>query len=265
MKRNRSALSARTQRAALAWLLTAPLAALAQSVLPDYAWIGAGVRTRPAYDGSAAQRADLIPTVRYYGGPWFARTTQGMLEGGARTELFRGLNLGAQLAYEGGRIASESDFLASRNVPDINPSASVGLHVEWDQNLGPMPVTLLARGRHFVDSDRGAQADLRFTAIVFGGGAVTAAVFVQGTWADSKSNQSFYGITPAQSTNLSAYTAGSGPLYTSGGLLWGVDLSRQWIVVGNLEARRLHGDAARSPLAERTLNHYASASLAYRF
>jgi len=48
-------------------------------------------------------------------------------------------------------------------------------------------------------------------------------------------------------------------------LLWGVDLSREWIVVGNLEARRLHGDAARSPLAERASNHYASASVAYRF
>src|SRR2546428_813931 len=143
---------------ALALLLIVPLAALAQSVLPDYAWIGAGVRTRPAYDGSAAQRTDLIPTVRYYGKPWFARTTQGILEGGARTELARGLNVGAQLAYEGGRLASESDFLRTNNVPNINPSASVGLHVEWDQKLGPMPVTLLARGRHFVDSGRGAQA-----------------------------------------------------------------------------------------------------------
>src|SRR6266436_5952223 len=238
---------------ALALLPIVPLAALAQNVLPDYAWIGAGVRTRPAYDGSAAQRTDLIPTVRYYGGPWFVRTTQGILEDGARTQLARGLNVGAQLAYEGGRLARESDFLRSNNVPDINPGASVGLHVEWDQKLGPVPVTLLARGRHFVDRDRGAQADLRFTAIVFGGGAITAAVFVQGTWADSKSNQSFYGV------------AGSGPLYTSGGLLWGVDLSREWIVVGNLEARRLHGDAARSPLAERRSNHYASASLAYRF
>src|SRR6266850_2309578 len=249
----------------LALPLIVPLAAFAQTALPDYAWIGAGVRTRPAYDGSGAQRTDLIPTVRYYGKPWFARTTQGMLEGGARTELFRGLHLGAQLAYEGGRIASESDFLASRNVPDINPSASVGLHVEWDQKLGPMPVTLLARGRHFVDSDRGAQADLRFTAIVFGSGAITAALFVQGTWADSKSYQSFYGITPTQSTNLSPYTARSGPLYTSAGLLWGADLSREWIVVGNLEARWLHGAAARSPLAERTSNYYASASLAYQF
>jgi len=227
--------------------------------------IGAGVRTRPAYDGSSAQRTDLIPTVRYYGQPWFARTTQGMLEGGARVELSRGLNLGAQLAYEGGRLASESDFLRSNSVPDIKPGASVGLHIEWDQNLGPAPVTLLARGRHFIDSDRGAQADLRFTAGVFSRGAVTAAVFVQGTWASSKSNQSFYGITPGQSASLPLYSAGSGPLFATGGLLWGVDLSREWMVVGNLEARRLRGDAARSPLAERTSNHYASASVAYRF
>src|SRR5258706_9351979 len=199
----------------LALLPVVPLAVPAQGPDPDPTLIGAGARTRPAYDGSGAQRTDLIPTVRYYGKPWFARTTQGILEGGARTELARGLNIGAQLAYEGGRLASESDFLRSRNVPDINPGVSVGLHVEWDQKLGPMPVTLLARGRHFVDRDRGAQADLRFTAIVFGGGAITAAVFVQGTWADSKSNQSFYGVTPGQSasTGLPVYSAGSGPLF----------------------------------------------------
>jgi len=250
---------------AVALLLLAPLSALAQTALPQ--WIGAGVRTRPAYDGSASQRAELIPSVRYFGAPWFARTTQGILEGGARMELARGLDVGAQLAYEGGRIASESDFLSRNNVPDIKAGASVGLHIEWDQKLGPMPVTLLARGRQFVDRDRGAQADLRFTAIVFGGGAVTAAVFVQETWANSKSSQSFYGITPEQSTatGLPVYSAGSGPLYTSGGLLWGVDLSREWIVVGNLEGRWLHGAAARGPLAERTSNHYAGASLAYRF
>src|SRR6266849_10382368 len=206
---------------ALALLPIVPLAALAQNVLPDYAWIGAGVRTRPAYDGSAAQRTDLIPTVRYYGHPWFVRTTQGILEGGARMEVSRGLNVGAQLAYEGGRLASESDFLRTNNVPDIDPSASVGLHVEWDQNLGPAPVTLLARGRHFVDSDRGAQADLRLTVGVYGGSAFTAGVFIQGTWASSKSSQSLYGITPAQSTNLSPYAAGSGPWFATGGLLWG--------------------------------------------
>src|SRR6266853_2084833 len=144
------------RRMVLALLLIVPFAALGQSTLPEYAWIGAGVRTRPAYDGSAAQRTDPIPTVRYYGQPWFVRTTQGILEGGARMELARGLNVGAQLAYEGGRLASESDFLRSNNVPDINPGASFGLHIEWDQKLGAIPVTLLARGRHLVDRDRGA-------------------------------------------------------------------------------------------------------------
>src|SRR5258705_9065476 len=166
--------------------LLAPLSALAQSPLPE--WIGAGVRTRPAYDGSAAQRTELIPTVRYYGTPWFARTTQGILEGGARMELARDFNVGAQLAYEGGRIASESDFLGRNNVPDINPSASIGLHLEWDRNIGPMPVTLLARGRRFIDGDRGAQADVRFTTIVFGGGPGAAAPFLPAASAQSKSH-----------------------------------------------------------------------------
>src|SRR5207247_6072037 len=39
----------------LALLPIVPLAARAQSAPPDYAYVGAGVRTRPAYDGSAAQ------------------------------------------------------------------------------------------------------------------------------------------------------------------------------------------------------------------
>src|SRR5260221_14208832 len=90
---------------ALALPLIVPLAAFAQTALPDYAWIGARVRTRPAYDGSGAQRTDLIPTVRYYGKPWFARTTQGLLEGGPTLERAQGLKPAAQLAYQGGRLA----------------------------------------------------------------------------------------------------------------------------------------------------------------
>ncbi len=235
---------------ALFFALT-PLAALAQTPLPDYRWLGAGARTRPAYDGSASQVTDLIPSVRYYGKPWFARTTQGILEGGARIEVTPGLHLGAQLAYE----------------PDIKAGASAGVHAEWDQRIGPMPVSLLARARQFVDTDRGAQADLRLAAVVYGGGALTVSLFFQGTWASAKSNQSFYGVTPevSASTGLPVYAPGSGLLFTTGGVLWGVDLSRSWIVVGNLEARRLQGDAAGSPLVERPTSRYASASLAYRF
>jgi len=53
--------------------------------------------------------------------------------------------------------------------------------------------------------------------------------------------------------------------WMAGCQLWSVDLSREWVIVGNLEARRLQGDARLSPIVERATNYYASAGLAYRF
>ena len=126
---------------------------------------------------------------------------------------------------------------------------------------------LLARARQHTDSDLGAQADLRLSAGLFQSGRVAAGVFSQATWANAKSTGAFYAITPQQSVTarLPAFGAGSGWLFASLGLLWSVDLTRDWIVVGSMEARRPQGDAARSPLAERSTNHYLSAGVAYRF
>ena len=92
-------------------------------------------------------------------------------------------------------------------------------------------------------------------------------VFTQATWANAKSTSSFYAVTPSQSavTGLPTFGAGSGWLFSSFGLLWSVDLSRNWVVVGSIEARHLQGDDAHSPLTERSTNSYVSADLAYRF
>jgi outer membrane scaffolding protein for murein synthesis (MipA/OmpV family) len=241
--------------------LIAPVAAFAE--LSDEPMLGPGLRSRPAYDGSASQHTELVPVVRYFGQHWFARSTQGVLEGGARMEIAPGLHAGAQLAYEPGRKASESDFLKSHDVPDVKIGASVGVHLEWDHKFGPMPITFLARARQRTDSDRGAQVDLRLSAGIFQSGRVAAGVFTQATWANAKSAGSFYS-TAQPPTDLPEFSAGSGWLFASFGLLWSVDLSRNWIAVGSMESRRLQGDAARSPLAERTSNYYASAGIAYR-
>ena len=76
-----------------------------------------------------------------------------------------------------------------------------------------------------------------------------------------------YGISQQQSaaTGLPTFQAGSGWLFASLGMLWSVDLSSDWIVVGSMESRHLRGDAARSPIVERSANYYASAGLAHRF
>ncbi len=239
----------------LAALLLFPFAAAAQIILPEEeVLLGAAVRTRPAYDGSGEQRADLIPLIRYYGKPLFARTTQGVLEGGARWPLTPGLHLGVQLAYEEGRETSESDLLQRLGVEDLDPGASFGAHVEWDFHLGPAPASLLGRWRQHADGDRGAQGDLRFNIGAYGSRGIILALYAQATWANAESIRSFYLV-----------DAGSGLLHTSVGALGSYDLSRHWLLVGGLQFRRLHGDAARSAIVEEKNSVYANAGLAYRF
>lgn len=239
----------------------------ASAELSNEGLIGPGVRVRPAYDGADSYRGEVVPVIRYFGHPWFVRSTQGVLEGGARAELAPGLHLGAQLAYEPGRKTRESAFLESRNLPDVDPGASVGAQLEWDHKFGRVPVTVLARARRHTESDQGAQADLRLSVGVFESGRVSAGLFTQATWANAKSTRSVYGVSPQQSatSGLPAFDAGSGLLFASLGLLWQVELTNTWAVVGSVETRRLQGDAERSPLAERRTNHYVSAGVAYRF
>ena len=251
----------------LALALSMTIAATAHAELTNDTLVGAGVRSRPAYDGSDSQKLEAVPVLRYFGEPWFVRSTQGPLEGGVRFELGPGLHAGAQVAYEPGRSPSESDFLASHGVSAIRRGASVGLQFEWDQKFGPMPVTLLTRVRRHTDADLGTQADVRLSAGVFHGGPVSAGVFTQAIWADAHATRARYAITPQQSadTGLATFDAGSGWMSASAGLIGSIDLSHDWIVVGSFEGRRLLGDAARSPLAERRTNHYLSVGLARRF
>jgi outer membrane scaffolding protein for murein synthesis (MipA/OmpV family) len=239
----------------IAALLVFPAVASAQIILPeDEVLLGAALRTRPAYDGSGDQRADLIPLVRYYGKPWFARTTQGVLEGGARWPLTPDLHLGVQLAYEEGRKQSESDLLKMLNTPDLDPGASFGAHLEWDAKLGPAPISLLGRWRQHADGERGAQADLRFNVGVYGSRGIILALYAQATWANAESMRSLYLV-----------DADSGLLHSSLGALGSYDLSRHWLLFGGLQFRRLHGDATRSPIVEEKNAVYANAGVAYRF
>jgi len=252
-------------KVALALMMS--IAATAHAELTNGTLVGAGLRSRPAYDGSDSQKLEPVPVLRYLGEPWFVRSTQGPLEGGVRFELAPGLHAGAQLAYEPGRSASESDFLVRHNVASIGRGASVGLQFEWDRVFGPMPVTLLMRVRRHTDADLGTQADLRLSAGVFHSGALSAGVFTQAIWANATATRARYAVTPQQSagTGLATFDAGSGWLSASAGLIGSIDMGSDWTVVGSFEGRRLLGDAVHSPLVERRTNRYLSLGIARRF
>lgn len=206
----------------------------------DDVLIGAGVRSRPEFDGFSERKVDLVPVLRYYGQPWFARTTQGILEGGARWSVGEGTVLGAQLAYEQGPR-------------DKDPGASLGAHAEWDGRLGRMPLDALLRVRQHLDTERGLQADLRLTAGVYEGHGALAGVFAQVTYANEDYYRSYYDVDE------------SGVVYGAIGALASYDLSRRWLLVGSVERRRLTDHAMRSPLVEQRSASYATLGLAYRF
>ena len=220
-------------------LLLLLVLALSQNAFSQETYLGAGVRNRPVYDGSGDQTSDLIPVIRYYGKPWFARTTQGMLEGGVRFGQ-PGFEGGAQLAYEQGPR-------------DEDPGASVGVHLELDRLIGPVPLNALTRVRWHTDRDRGAQVDIRGTLGVYEGGGLRAGVFAQATWSDEKHMRTYYGVREA------------GLLYTSLGVLGSYDISPRWLAVASAEWRRLGSEPARSAFVQDRTNAYLSAGIAYRF
>lgn len=234
---------------------------------PVTTFIGAGVWSRPAYNGDDTNRISPIPALRYYGQPWFARTTFGMLEGGVRYEALGGLTLGLQLAYEGGRDSAESAFLTAHQLPSLNPGLSWGGHIELEKNIGPMPIIALLRYRQDIEISRGAQADLRLIAGIYGKHGLNVGLFTQTTWSDRNSANYYYGISSQQasSSGLAAFNATEGILFSAYGLLWSYDISKHWIVMGSFENRQVREAVSNSPLVQQTINGYASSSLAYQY
>jgi outer membrane scaffolding protein for murein synthesis (MipA/OmpV family) len=220
------------------WL--AVLLALPSFAHADYTLIGGAVRTRAEFDGSSERTLDVHPVLRYYGERWFARTTQGVLEGGARWKLRRDFDVGAQLAYEQGPR-------------DKDPGASIGLHAEGDRMIGRVPLNGLVRVRQHLDTDRGAELDLRANVGVFGDYRILAGVFAQATFASEKHFQSYYGVNE------------SGLLVTILGIQGAYELTEHWMLTSNLEHHHLSDNAAKSPYVAQRGGVYFSAGLGYRF
>jgi hypothetical protein len=112
---------------------------------------------------------------------------------------------------------------------------------------------VLLRAQIAIEMLAGAQTDLRGTVGVYGSHGLRVGLYAQGTWATDDWVRSYY-------------TAGDGGLlYTAYGVEGAYDLSRRWVVLASTHLRRLHGDAASSPITEEKTNYYLSMGLAYRF
>ena len=241
---------------------------IARAADEDPNLIGMGWRVRPTYEGAASDKGEWMPVIRVRGDTWFVRTTHGKLEGGGGFWTVGGLELGGQLAYEDGRLASESAFLRSRGVPNLDAGPSIGLYAEYDWKVGTTLINALARYRcrwHF-DGDRGAQADFRLTTRVLDKGGFAAAVFAQLTLADRQEMRGYSGVSQAlsASSGLAQYDPEAGPRFVAVGVQAAYHIGRHLTLVGSAELHRMVGDAAASPLVERKTNAYLGVGIALR-
>ncbi len=78
-------------------------------------------------------------------------------------------------------------------------------------------------------------------------------LFGQATWATNEWMRSYYGA------------GGGGLLYSALGVEGGYELNRRWMLLASAHVRRLHGDAASSPITVEKTNAFLSAGAAYRF
>ena len=218
-------------------VLLTPLTAAA--VGDDVQFLGAGVYSHPKFDGSPIRHDDPIPQVNYAGDRWFARTTEGILEGGARWSLGQSAAAGVQAAYEAGPRGEHA-------------GASLGVHAELEGEVGPAPVSAVFRLRQFLSNGKGWEADARVNVGIYEGHGLGAAVYAQATWANEKIFNNFYAVND------------SGLLFTSLGVWGGYTITPKWLVLFSAEGRRLGDVAMPSPFVERRSGFYGSLGLAYR-
>ena len=80
-------------------------------------------------------------------------------------------------------------------------------------------------------------------------------------------NQTYFGVTREESarSRFSYYEAGGGLQEARVGVRWNWALSPSWMLTSNLQVKGLLGNAAKSPLVERSTNMTVSTAFAYRF
>lgn len=210
---------------------------------PDWrVTVGAAAILRPEWDGAKDNDWLVVPDVDVrYGDVFFASFRTGV---GFNLINENGLRAGPYAKLKFGR--DEGDDAALRGLGDVDATAELGGFVDFA--LGPVRASLEVRqgvnGHEGLVAEAGADLRWRFAPELFG------AIGPRVRWADESYTQTYFGVTPTQSTRsgLPTFTAGSGVESI------GVNVSLAWrptdkvVVTAFAEQGRLQGDAADSPL-----------------
>jgi len=213
----------------------------------------------PRYEGADDSRLLAFPMLDV---SWRDRFFFGMKGLGATLWRNEQVDVALALGYSFGRDENDSPDLAG--LGDIDAGASANLHLGY--NARPFSYSLHLE-RPLGDRDTGAQLHLGIGYDLSFGRRLMLKPGLKTTWANARSMQSYFGVTPSQSisSGLPVYEAGAGFKSAGLNLLAIYLMNRHWAGTVTLGADRLLGDAADSPITQDRTQFSAGAGLSYRF
>jgi outer membrane scaffolding protein for murein synthesis (MipA/OmpV family) len=252
-------------------------------------YAGFGLQSAARYEGSGSRRVSALPVlqVEWSNGVFVSGMSAGMHLSSSPTREY-----GPLLAIQPGRDESGTgqgaDGIGATLSPGIAPVApgeksivltgrlagmdEIGARLQvgafYNTYLNPQwrltSSLLVGAGR---DHD-GARLDLGVQRLALLAGERHRVSLSAGVGLVNRQyNESYFGVTAEEAlrSRFGAYQPGGGLQDVHAAVRWNWVLSPSWMLTSNLQAKRLLGDAGKSPLTERSTNVTVSTAIAYRF
>lgn len=229
--------------------------------------LGGGVIYLPTFEGSDRNTTTPLPFVN---ATWNDRISIGT-NGLSAYLRHDGLRYGVGLNYGSGRKDSKGDGIFELGDDRLrglgNISAALGIRAFATYDTGPV-VLSGALTKFTGNQNDGVLMNLGASKRFKLNERWSLTPHAGATWANQSYTQTFYGVTPTQAANsrFAAYSAGSGFKDVSAGInaTYQID-SHHWFVSTSLVAKRLVGDAAKSPISISDSQTTLMMILGYRF
>jgi outer membrane scaffolding protein for murein synthesis (MipA/OmpV family) len=221
--------------------------------------IGGGVGARPTYEGSKSYEAVPIPFVALTYDDLVSLSPEGI-----RVNVVRlgGFTAGPVLGYLGGR--KESDDTALRGLGNVQSSVTGGGFVTYE--MRPFELSATIR-QSIVHSKNGLEAELQASYGLKLSDSFGLRIGPEIAFSDGRYNQTFFGVTAAQSraSGLHVFTPSGGvkDVGLQASLLYKLD--DRWGLRGISSIKELVGDAGSSPIVHSRTQVFTGLGIAYRF
>jgi len=243
--------------AAIISALTCSLPTFAQTA-PDNS-IGINLGIMPRYEGANSYRVLPLPELSFTHDNFFIHG----LDAGVVYQILPGWSAGLLVTAGLGR--KESDAAVLSGTGDIAPSLQAGGFVRWQDG----PITVDTKFLQSLHSGYGSHITVGATYAIVHTSADRLTIGADAVWSSKDAMQTYFGIDSQQAAssteNLQQYHPSAGFSRTDAMLSWEHRLNPVWSVRSTLGVQSLIGDAADSPVVERTRNAFGSLGLAYHF